>query len=227
MRLPAGQIVTLIKKDLQLEWRGRSRMVAVLLFGVVTLFLFSFALGPDMEAIRAASGGFLTLALLLSSTLALSESFRIETEDRALEGLMLVPVEPPAIFYSKAISNTLLLLLLAPVLVPVALVLYALEPGIGALGKLFLTWGLISAGLAAPGTLYAGMTSRIRSQDVLLPVLLFPLVMPVLAASAKVIGLILTGDPMDQVASWMWLLTAFDVIYWSLCGLLFVYVIEE
>ena len=221
------QVWTLVRKDVLLEWRGRSRMVAVLLFGVVTLFLFSFALGPDTQALRAAAAGLLTLALLLSSTLALSESFRVEQEDQAIEGLMLLPVEAAAIFYGKAVGNTLLLLLLAPVLIPVAVVLYALEPEPLAFVRLLGIWILAAAGLAAPGTLYAGMTSRIRSQDVLLPVLLFPLVLPVLAAAAKAMALTLDGDPMQQVGSWTWMLVAFDVIYWSLCGLLFGHVIED
>ena len=86
---------------------------------------------------------------------------------------------------------------------------------------------LAAAGLAAPGTLYAAMTSRLRSQDVLLPLLLFPLVVPVLLAGVKAMDLVLTGDPMRQLTSWVSLLVAFDVIYWSLCGLLFTYALEE
>ena len=75
--------------------------------------------------------------------------------------------------------------------------------------------------------LYAAMTSRLRSQDVVLPVLLFPLVVPVLLGSVKAMALVLGGDPMGQIRSWTLLLLGFDVIYWSLCGVLFPYVIEE
>jgi heme exporter protein B len=221
------QAVEIVRKDLLLEWRGRSRFVSVLLFGVVTLLLFSFAVGPDSVALRAGAAGFLVLALLLSSTLGLSESFRLEQEDRALEGMLLLPVEPMAIFYGKAIGNTLLLLVLAPILVPIALVLYAVELDAARLGSLLVVWLLAAAGLSAPGTLYAAMTSRLRSQDVVLPVLLFPLVVPVLLGSVKLMDLILSGDPMGQSGSWFLLLLGFDVIYWSLCGVLFPYAIEE
>lgn len=216
-----------MRKDLLLEWRGRSRFVSVLLFGVVTLLLFSFAVGPDSAALRSGAAGFLVLALLLSSTLGLSESFRLEQEDRALEGLLLLPVEPMAIFYGKAIGNTLLLLVLAPILVPIALVLYVVELDAARLATLMLVWLLAAAGLSAPGTLYAAMTSRLRSQDVVLPVLLFPLVVPVLLGSVKLVDLILSGDPMGQARSWFALLIGFDVIYWSLCGVLFPFAIEE
>lgn len=221
------QAFTVVRKDLLLEWRGKSRLVSVLLFGVVTLLLFSFAVGPDSTLLRAAAGGFLVLALLLSSTLGLSESFRVEQEQRAIEGLILLPVDPIALYYGKALSNTLFLLLLAPVLTPVALVLYAVE--IDALGLLQLLglWALAAAGLSAPGTLYAAMTSRLQSQDVLLPLLLFPLVIPVLMGAVKSVTLVLTGDPMSQMGSWAILLASFAIIYWSLCGLLFPHATEE
>lgn len=222
-----GTALAIVRKDLLLEWRGRARSVSVLLFGVVTLLLFSFAVGPDTQALRAGAAGFLVLALLLSSTLGLSESFRLEQEDRALEGLLLLPVDPVAIFYGKAIGNTLLLLMLAPILVPIALVLYAVEAGISSILMMLFIWLLTAAGLSAPGTLYAAMTSRLRSRDVVLPVLLFPLVVPVLLGSVKAMALALSGDPMGQMRSWILLLAGFDVIYWSLCGVLFPFAIEE
>lgn len=227
LKLLILQTWTILRKDLLLEWRSRSRLISVLLFGVVTLLLFSFAVGPDTIMLRAGAAGFLVLGLLLSSTLALSESFRLEQEERGLEGLLLLPIDSVALYYGKALGNTLFLFLLAPILTPVALVLYAtdMEP-VGFL-KLLGLWGLAAAGLTAPGTLYAAMTSRLQSQDVLLPLLLFPLVVPVLLGSVKSMDLVLTGDAMGQLGSWTALLVAFDVIYWSLCGILFHHVIEE
>jgi len=225
-RTLAAQTAIILHKDLLLEWRSRSRLVSVLLFGVVTLLLFSFAVGPDVVALRAGAAGFLVLALLLSSTLGLSESFRLEQEQEAVEGLLLLPVEPAALFYGKALGNTVFLSLLAPILAPVALVLYSVEPGLGGLARLFALWVLVAAGLSAPGTLYAAMTSRLGSQDVLLPLLLFPLVVPVLLGAVKSIDLVLNGDAMSQLGSWTALLIAFDLIYWSLCGAMFPRVVE-
>jgi heme exporter protein B len=221
------QVSTLVRKDMLLEWRSRSRFVSVLLFGVVTLVLFSFAVGPDTNTMRDIAGGFLVLALLLSSTLGLSESFRSEQQHRAFEGLTLLPVDSIALFYGKAISNTLFLLLLAPILIPVAIVLYSVELSLSSLAMLFLLWAMTAAGLSAPGTLYAAMTSRVESQDVLLPVLLFPLVTPLLLASVKAAGLVLDGDPMTQLQSWFIMLLAFNGIFWSLAGILFPFLDAE
>ena len=214
-------------KDLTLEWRRRTRLLSILLFGIVTLLLFSFAAGADAQLLSRTAAGFLVLALFLSSTLGLSESFRIENEGRPLEGLLLVPVEPMALYYGKALGATCFLVLLAPVLILASVVLYSVEITLLGFVKMLGLWLLGAAGLAAPGTLYAAMTSRMRSQDVLLPLLLFPLEVPALIGTVKAFDLALSGDPMGQMASWTWFLVAFDVIYWSLCGLLFPRIVDE
>lgn len=227
MRSVLAQILRLAAKDLVLEWRNRARLVAVLLFGVLVLLLFSLAVGPDSRALVEASGGFLVIALLLSSTLGLQESFRLEHQDGALEGLRLIPASGTAIFYGKALSVALTLLLLGPVLAPVAMILYLGEISLLGLLKLVGLWLLASLALAAPGVLYAGMTSRMRSQDVLLPLLLYPLEVPVLLSLVKAFGLSLRGDPMQQMGSWVSILVIFVGVYWLLCGILFEYVLEE
>ncbi len=227
LRTLLRQTATVLRKDLLLEWRRRSRLVSIVLFGLVTLMLFSFALDADSDMLRAGAAGFLVLALLLSSTLGLAESFRIEDENHALEGLLLVPVEPVAVFYGKAVGNALFLLLMAPILVPIALVLYNVDVHATQLLELLGLWALAAGGLAAPGTLYSAMTVRVRSRDVLLPLLLYPLEVPMLLAAVKAFGLVLLGDPMGQLDEWTQFLVAFDVIYWSLSGVLAPYVLEE
>lgn len=213
-------------KDLSLLWRGRARVVAQVSFGAVALLLFSFAVGPNTELLARHAPGYLWLALLLCSVLSLGESFRLELEDQALEGLQLLPVDPRALFYGKALANLVQLVLLSVVLVPLALVLYATEVA-HSVPLLAATVVLGAAGLAAPGTLYSAMTSRARGKDVLLPLLLFPLVVPVLLAAVKATALALQGDPMGQANSWLSILICFDLVYWSLCGVLFGRVIDD
>jgi len=222
-----GQIATVLRKDLLVDWRSRSRVLSVVLFGVVALSLFSFAVGPESATLSRGTPGYLVLALLLSSTLALSESFRIENEDAGLEGLLLLPTDPAAVFYGKALANTLFLSLLGLVLAPAAIVLYNVEVDGRGLTLLAGIWVLTAAALTAPGVLYSAMTSRLRGQDVLLPIMHYPLVIPVLMAAVKSIGLALGGDPMQQIGSWTQVLVAFTVIYWSLGGVLFRHAIEE
>ena len=218
-------MIAALRKELLLQWRTRAQFMAVFVFGASALLLFSFAVGPNAEILRQFSAGFMWLGLLLSSTLTLAESFHAEMENRALEGMLLLPANARVIYYGKAIANWLQLVLLGFALVPVMVVLY--DAGTTRLLSLALVIMLGAAGLSAPGTLYAAMTAQVRSKQTLLPLLLFPLIVPALLASVKLTSLIILGDPMGQLSSWMKLLTAFDAIYWSLCGLLFGRVVEE
>ena len=218
-------MIAALRKEFLLQWRSRAQAMAVFVFGAISLLLFSFAIGPNAAALRQHAAGFLWLALLLSSTLTLSESFHAEMENRALEGLLLLPASPRALYYGKALANTIQLLLLGIALVPVMVVLY--DAGTTRLPTILLIIILGTAGISAPGTLYSAMTAQARAKQTLLPLLLFPLIVPVLLASVKATSLAILGDPMEQGRSWLALLLAFNAIYWSLCGLLFDFVVED
>jgi heme exporter protein B len=220
-----SHLAAALRKDLLLQWRARAQVVAVFAFGAAALLLFSFAVGPETTILREQAAGFLWLGLLLSSTLTLAESFHAETEHHALEGLLLLPASARGLYYAKALANALALFALGAGLVPVMVVLYdAATARIAALLGIIL---LGAAGLSAPGTLYAAMTSQARARQTLLPLLLFPLVVPVLLAAVKATSLVLQGDPMGQLRAWTLLLVCFNVIHWSLCGLLFDRVVED
>jgi heme exporter protein B len=208
-----------------LQWRTRAQILAIFVFGATSLLLFSFAVGPNSTALRLHASGFLWLGLLLSSTLALAESFQLETEQKGLEGLLLLPSSARAMYYAKAIANAFQLSILGIALVPVMVVLYdvSIENVFGVFGVIVLG----AAGLSAPGTIYSAMASQARAKQTLLPLLLFPLVVPVLLASVKATSLLISGDPMGQLKSWVTLVTSFDLIYWSLCGLVFGRVVED
>ncbi len=220
-----AMLIAALRKELFLQWRTRGQFIAVFVFGAAALLLFSFAIGPNAVALRTFSAGFLWLGLLLSSTLTLAESFHAEMENRALEGLLLLPSDPRALYYAKAIANWLQLAVLGVALVPVMVVLY--DAGTTELPKLLLVILLGTAGLSAPGTLYAAMTAQLKAKQTLLPLLLFPLIVPALLASVKATSYVILGDPMNQAGSWLLLLAAFDLIYWSLCGMLYERVIED
>jgi len=218
-------VLAALRKDLLLTWRGRLQIVAVFAFGAAALLLFSFAIGPDSSALRQHAAGFLWLAMLLASTLSLAESFERELEERALTGLLLLPVSAAVLYYGKAIANLIQLALVGVLLVPVMVILY--DAGTLRLLPLLGVIVLGAAGLSAPGTLYAAMTAQARARQALLPLLLFPLVVPVLLAAVKATSLLVLGDPMGQIRPWATLLAAFAVIHLSLCGLLFGRVVDE
>jgi len=218
-------LLAALRKDLLLQWRGRAQIVAIFAFGAATLLLFSFAIGPDSLALRQHAAGFLWLGLLLASTLSLAESFERETEEHALEGLLLLPASARALYYGKAIANCAQLALIGAALVPFMVVLY--DAGTVRLVSLLGVIVLGTTGLSAPGTLYAAMTAQTRARQTLLPLLLFPLVVPVLLAAVKATSLLILGDPMGQLGSWASLLGAFAVVQWALGGLFFGRVVED
>ena len=218
--------VALLRKDLLIEWRTRARLNAIIFFALATLLMFSFALGPDTKLLEKNAGGYFWLAILFASVLALGESFRVESENACMDGLRLAPADPRAIFLSKAVGNTLLLTALGALLVPVMVALYGVRivTGFGDLG-LILLLGCLA--LSAPGTVYAAISSNARARDVLLPLLLFPLVIPALLSAAKATTLVLQGDPMNQFGSWIGLLGGFNLIYWGVGFVLFPRIIED
>lgn len=219
-------VITIARKDIMIEWRGRGRINATLFFAILTLLLFSFAMGPESKLLTRVAGGFFWLALLLSSVMSLSESMRIERDNFALEGVRLIPVSPMAFFLGKALVNSLYLWLLALVLLPMVAAVYGVSFKLGVL-PLCGILALGSAAISAPGTLYAAMAVQARARDALLPLLLFPIVVPALLGSVKATTLVIEGDPMNQLSGWVTLLWVFVVAYWVLCTLLFGRVIEE
>ena len=138
---------------------------------------------------------------------------------------MLAPISGAALFYGKALANSLQLLFLVVAMLPPLIAICDLSM-VESTGTLLLIIVLGVLGLSAPGALYAAMTAQLSSQQLLMPLFLFPLIVPALMAAVKATSLAFSGDPMSQIGSWLLLLAAFDVIYWSLCGILFGRVIE-
>ncbi len=215
----------LLHKDLLVGWRGKARLAGLASFAVALLLLFSFAVGPDSAALRDHASAYLWLAVLSASTLLLTQSFQQEVEAGALEGLLLLPVGPQALYFAKATANLLLLALLAAALLPLAVLLFDLAPA-GSIPGLLAVLVLGAAGIVGPGTLYAALTAKVAAQQVALPVLLFPLVVPPMVAAVKATDLLLEGDPMGQLSSWLGILVVFDLVYWALSGLLFGKVVD-
>ncbi len=212
-------------KDLTAERRTKANFNAVLFFTSLILLLFGFALGPDQQALRAAAAGVLWLTVLFGGVLSFNRSYEIELEGGALEALLLYPGDRRALFVGKLLANLAFLVLIEAILVPVAAVLYDLPlvRGGGFFGVLLL--GTI--GFVTLGTFYAAMASRVRAREVLLPLLLFPMLVPLLLSAVEATKALLVGNMMGDAASWIRLLAVFDVIFLVASFFAFEYVIEE
>jgi heme exporter protein B len=221
-------------KDLLTERRAKAAFNAMTFFAALMLFTFGFALGPDAPAAAGQPGGLLRLvapglvwvAILFAGVLAVDRSFQLEAERGGLEALRLYPGDRKAIYFGKLCANLVVLFALEAVLLPVAGVLYGLDlwprlPGIIAVAVLG------TVGFAAMGTFYAALTAQLRARQVLLPLLLFPVLIPVVIAAVKASTLALHGDPMGEYGSWMRLLAAADVLFVTVCARAFEYVLED
>lgn len=227
--MPLGEdlrrVRAIIWKDLATERRSKAGFNAVAFLGVLILLLFGFALGPDAEALRNAASGALWLAILFSGVLAFNRSYQLELDGGALEPLLLYPAPRWTIFAGKFVANLLFVLLVEVIVVPVAIILFqvkSLTGWIPTAGVLVLG----SIGFVALGTFYASMASRSRAREVLLPLLLFPMLVPVLLAASEASSSLLAGNPMQDAGAWVRLLAAFDVIFVVASFLAFDHVIE-
>ena len=219
-------ICAIIRKDLLIEWRAQARIVSLSAFAVLVLLLFSFAVGPHTESLRRHASGYLWLGVIFASTLLVQQSMRTEVESDAMTQLQLVPVSSTSLFYGKAIACFFQLLLISLVMLPPLFALCDLNLT-ESFGWLMLVLFLGNAGIAAPGALYSAMTARMNAQQLLIPLLLYPLLVPALLSAVKSTSLIFSGDPMGQLTSWVGLLLCFDLVFWSVCGILYGRVIDR
>jgi heme exporter protein B len=226
LRAETSRAMAVAWKDLTTERRSKANFNSVLFLAALMLLMFGFALGPDSATLRTAAAGIVWLTILFSGNLAFHRSYQVEMEGGALESLLLYPGARSSIFLGKLAANLVFVLLVLLALVPIAIILYDI-PLATTTPLLFLVIFLGTFGFVTLGTFYASMASRSRAREVLLPLLLFPMLVPVLVASVEATSALLLGDPMGDAGRWIRLLVAFDVIFLGASILAFGAVIEE
>lgn len=212
-------------KDLLVERRAKEGANALAFFSILLLFLFYFALGPDRDRIRAALPGLYWLAFILAGLLGLGRAFALERENDCLDGLILAPGDKGAIYAGKVAATTALMLAMEAVFVAATGFFYNLDlwPALPGLALVALAG---TVGFAAVGTLFAAMTAQLRAREVLLPVLLLPLAVPLLLASVRLTEAALAGEPWAATAPWWQLLLGFDLVFLVAGLLTFEFVLE-
>ncbi|HSF02613.1 MAG TPA: heme exporter protein CcmB [Solirubrobacterales bacterium] len=212
-------------KDLLIERRAKEGANALAFFAILLLFLFYFALGPDRERIRAALPGLLWLAFLLAGLIGLGRAFALEREEDCLDGLILAPGDKGGIYLGKVAGTTVIMLAMEVAFLLATEFFYNLDLW-AAVPRLLLVALLGTIGFAAIGTLFAAMTAHLRAREVMLPVLLLPLVVPVLLAAVRLSEAALGGEPFGATLAWWQLLVGFDVIFVVAGVLMFEFVLE-
>jgi heme exporter protein B len=217
-------MTAVIWKDLAAEWRSRELLSAMLVFALIVIFIFNFALELDPATRATVTSGVLWVTFIFAGTLGLNRSLAVEKDRGCLDGLLLAPVDRTAIYFGKMLANLVFMLLVAMIVLPVYSILYntnLFNPGL--IGVIFLG----SLGYVAVGTLLAAMAVQTRTRDILLPILLFPVIIPVLVASVKASSGFLQALPMEDIMPWINLLLVYDVIFTAVAFMVFEFVVEE
>jgi heme exporter protein B len=217
-------VATVVWKDIRAEFRSRELFSAMLVFSLLIILIFNFALELDVKTRQSVTAGVLWSTFAFAGTLGLNRSMAIEKDRGCLDGLLLAPVDRSAIYFGKVISNLAFMLIVELIVLPIYSLLYSVnlfQPG------LLLVILLGSIGYVGVGTLLSAMSVQTRTRDILLPILLFPVVIPVLLAAVKASGGFLSGADWEEILLPLNLLIAYDLIFIAVAFMVFDYVVEE
>jgi heme exporter protein B len=205
-----------VRKDVTVEVRSLELLLTTVFFAVTVVLMFSFGLVVRGTAIQDVAPAILWIAVAFSGTLALGRTFERERQNDTLRALLLAPADRPALYVGKLVGILLLLMLVEIVLVALVGLLFN-APVFDHPGRLALLLMGGSIGFCAVGTLFAAMLVRARSRDVLLPIMLYPMTVPVMIAGVRGTAALLQPTPdLAMVQFWIGLLAAFDVVFLTL-----------
>ncbi|MCH7587004.1 MAG: heme exporter protein CcmB [Chloroflexi bacterium] len=211
-------------KDVAAELRSRELVGAMLIFGFLVILIFNFALSLDARTRGTVTAGVLWVTFAFSGTLGLNRSMAIEKERGCFDGLLLAPVDRSAIYFGKVLGNLLFMLIVELLVIPLYSILYNINLFIP---ELFLVILLGSIGYTVVGTLLSSMAVQARTRDLLLPILLFPVVLPLLIAAVNASKGILQGFERSEIMFWLNILIVYDIIFTAVGFMAFDYVVEE
>jgi len=217
-------ILAIVWKDLRAEFRSFELVSSMLVFSLLVILIFNFALELDIKTRQSVTAGVLWATFAFAGTLGLNRSMSIEKDRGCMDGLLLAPVDRSAIYFGKFISNLAFMLLVEAFVLPIYSLLYntnLFQPG------LLMVILLGSIGYTAVGTLLAAMSVQTRTRDVLLPILLFPVAFSVLLAAVKASGGFLSNSELTEILLPINLLIAYDVIFIAVAFMVFDIVVEE
>jgi heme exporter protein B len=210
------QSLTITAKDLRSEIRSKETINASLSFSVVILLLFSFAFDPDSEQIQELAGGLLWLVFAFAGALVINRSFARDLPNDCLDALLASPISGAALFFGKAVANCVLLLAIELVSLPVFGLFYNVD-WTRQFWQLMLVILLATWGISVVGTTFSAMTVNLRLRELMLPMLVYPILIPCLLGAIQLSALLIAGKPIEgDMVLWLRLLVGFDVIYTAL-----------
>ena len=226
MKLYLAQLWAVAWKDLVIEFRSRERVGAMAGFTVLVGVLFNYAIDPTLVRPEDIASGLVWLTIVFAGTLGLGRTFELEAQDGAFQGVLMTPVPRDALFLGKVLSNYVIFLALVLIVLGVFGLFFSLDWG-SSLGALVGALALGTLGFVAVGTLFSAVSSGTAMGGALLPILLFPLLVPAVIYGTSVTGRLLAGRPFAEVEGQLRILGAFALVALAVGAGLFRYVVEE
>jgi heme exporter protein B len=219
-----GKVRAIVAKDIVAEVRTKEIFTSMVVFALLVIIIFNFAFELRRVDLALIAPGILWVAFTFAGVLGLNRSFILEKDRGSLEGLMLSPVDRSAIYLGKMVGNLIFMTVMEAVALPLFIVFSNLPIVLGGLIPVIV---LGTVGFAGVGTLLAAIAVNTRTREVMLPVLLFPIEVPLIIAAVKATQLVLEGKALAEAAAWLDLMVTYDVIFLVIAFLTFEYVIEE
>lgn len=216
---------SIVRKDLRSELRSRELVSSMVLFALLSILIFNFALELERATREESIAGVLWVTVVFASILGLNRSLAMERDQGNLDAMLVAPIDRSAIFFGKLVGNLVFTLIVGLLLLPLMVILY--NAVFTLFGWLLLVIVLGTLGFSTVGTLLATMTVQTRSRESLLPIVMMPVALPVLLSAVRSSTSILNNVPIDDWLPWVQILVVVDFVYLVLCYLLFDYVIEE
>ncbi len=224
MKSYLDKVLALVWKDVASELRTREMLSSMFVFAILVIVIFNFAFELKVDNTEAVAPGVLWVAIVFAGMLGLNRSFIGEKDKGCMEGLLLCPVDRSAIYLGKMIGNVLFMLAMEVIVLPIFAAFFNLsifDP------RLLLIVLLGTLGFAGVGTLFAAVAVHTKTREVMLPILLLPVAVPVLVAAVKATGEVIARTPPPTPGPWMGVLVGFDVIFLTVAYLTFEYVFQE
>ncbi len=221
-----AQVRAILWKDIVVELRTKERLSSMFFFALLVIVIFNFAFEPGSEAMREIAPGILWVTFTFAGLLGLTRSFTMERENGCMSGLLLCPADRGAIFVGKTLGNIAFMGVVEAVSLPFFAVFLNVAV-LPSLGRLLVLMALGTVGFSSVGTLFAAMSANTKMREVMLPLLLFPILVPILLAVVKGTEAALAGEPLAGVSGWLKIAVAFCVLFAAASIILFDYVVEE
>lgn len=223
----ARSIWLILQKDLIVELRTREVLATMTLFALLIVVIFAFAFNIDRDATREVAPGIIWVTLVFAGNLGITRVFERERDNGCMGGLMLTPGGPLAVFCAKALGIFAFMSLMQLLVVPLALMFVGLAVPAGGIGVLALALVLGSLGFSLIGTLFGAMLGEARLRELLIPLVVYPVIVPLLVAGVQLTAVALGGGWVDDTGDWLVMMVGFDLIFLAVAPWVFTRVMVD